>query len=189
MARTKKLSDDTVLDAALALVHQRGPDQLTFARLAEASGLSPATLVQRFKSKAELMQAALLRAWDKLDARTARLADEAANTPAGAIRMLVGLSGDYGGIEHYAEGLLVLREDFRDPVLRGRGAAWRAALCAALEMCFAKTPDAPKNLGLLMASHWQGALLWWAFEPTEPLSVHVEQSLQQFVAAVTRDRV
>ena len=186
MARTKKLSDDAVLDAALGLIHQRGPDQLTYASLAEASGLSPATLVQRFKGKAELMQAALLRAWDQLDARTARLADETPKTPAGAIRLLVGLSGDYGGIEHYAEGLLVLREDFRDPVLRARGSAWKTALCAALDTCFASAQDAPRGVGLLMASHWQGTLLWWAFEPAEPLKVHVEKGLRGFVAAVKR---
>lgn len=41
----------------------------------------------------------------------------------GAIALLVGRSGAYGGIESYANGLLVLREDFRDPVLRARGAA------------------------------------------------------------------
>ena len=51
--------------------------------------------------------------------------------------MLVALSGDYGGIEAYAEGLLVLREDLRDPVLRARGAAWKKALSKALDDCFA----------------------------------------------------
>ncbi len=90
--------------------------------------------------------------------------------------------------EDYAEGLLVLREDFRDPVLRARGAAWKAALAEALDACFAGKPSAPKGIGLLMASQWQGSLLWWAFEPQERLDVYVEKSLRLFVAAVAGDK-
>ena len=85
MARTKRLSDEVVLDAALELVHRRGPDALTFGSLSEASGLSPATLVQRFQDKSKLMQVALLRAWDGLDRKTAQLADELPKTPAGKV--------------------------------------------------------------------------------------------------------
>jgi len=184
MARTKRLSDETVLDAALELIHRRGPDALTFGSLSEASGLSPATLVQRFQDKPKLMQAALLRAWEGLDRKTAQLADELPKTPEGAVTLLVGLSGSYGGIEDYAEGLLVLREDFRDPVLRERGARWKAQLGKALDACFAGMSSAPNGIGLLMASQWQGSLLWWAFEPTQRLDVYVEKGLRAFVEAV-----
>jgi AcrR family transcriptional regulator len=184
MARTKRLSDEMVLDAALDLIHRRGPDALTFASLSEASGLSPATLVQRFHDKPKLMQAALLRAWDGLDDRTAQLANGLPKTPDGAVKLLVGLSGSYGGIEDYAEGLLVLREDFRDPVLRARGGRWKAALSDALDACFAEVPSAPKGIGLLMASQWQGSLLWWGFEPRERLDLYVERALSGFVGAL-----
>src|SRR4029453_19676788 len=118
------------------------------------------TLVQRFKSKAGLRQATLLHAWDALDAKTAKLADETPKTPQGAIKLLTALSGDYGEIETYAEGLLILREDLRDPVLRARGTAWRRALSQALDRCFVGVPLAPKGIGLLMATQWQGSLLW-----------------------------
>src|SRR5262245_16047496 len=117
MPRPKTLPDAEVLDAAHRLMHEHGPEALTFAGLAEACGLSAATLVQRFGSKAGLKQAVLLHAWDGLDAKTARLAASVPKTPAGAVELLVGLSKDYGGIEAYAEGLLVLREDLRDPAL------------------------------------------------------------------------
>src|SRR5690242_20787799 len=114
MPRPKTLSDLEVLKNAHRLIHQLGPDALTFASVAEACGLSAATLVQRFGSKADLIRSTLLYGWDRLDEKTARLAAEVPKKPRGAIRLLVGLSGDYGGIEAYAEGLLVLREDFRD---------------------------------------------------------------------------
>lgn len=185
MPRQKTLSDRDVLAIALRLMHDQGPKALTFAALSGASGLSGATLVQRFGTKASLRQAALLHAWDRLDEKTAALAAKAPRTPAGAIRLLVGLSRDYGGIETYVESLLVLREDLRDPVLRARGAAWRDVLSAVIDQCFAVIPHVPKGIGLMLAAQWQGSLLWWGFDPRGPVERHVERSLKRFVAAVT----
>jgi len=183
MPRRKTLSDEEVLVAASRLLHEHGPDALTFESLGRACGLSPATLVQRFGTKARLKQATLLHAWDGLDARTAALAASTPKTPEGAVALLVGLS-DYGGIETYAEGLLVLREDLRDPVLRARGAAWKAALSSALDARFAGVASAPQGVGLLMASQWQGSLLWWGFDPQGRVEDFVEAALRGFVSAV-----
>ncbi|UVK40409.1 TetR/AcrR family transcriptional regulator [Mesorhizobium sp. AR10] len=188
MPRPKTQSDENVLKAAHRLIHDHGPEALTFERLAQTCGLSGSTLVQRFKSKARLKQLTLLQAWDRLDEKTARLAAAVARTPTGAIELLVALSRDYGGIESYAEGLLVLREDLRDPVLRARGASWKMSLCSVLDACFAQTANRPPNIGLLMASHWQGSLLWWSFDPQVEVASYVEDSLNRFVAAITTAR-
>lgn len=184
MARPRKLSNDDVLVAALGIVHGQGPDHLTFATASEACGLSPATLVQRFGTRDGLLRAALLRAWDNLYARTAELARSAPPTPQGAIDLLVSLSGSYGGIEAYAEGLKVLREDFRDPELRARGAAWKRQLIEIIERCFVMVPIAPNGIGLLLISQWQGSLLWWAFEPERRVDEHVAEHLGRFVKSV-----
>jgi AcrR family transcriptional regulator len=188
MPRPKILSDEDVLALAHRLIHEAGPEALTFARLAEASALSASTLVQRFKSKAGLVQATLLYAWDRLDAKTAQLAATTPRSPGGAVDLLVALSRDYGGIEAYANGLLVLREDIRDPVLRARGRAWKRALSGALDACFAEVRGAPPGMGLLLASHWQGSLLWWSFEPCGRVERFVENSLMGFIAAVVPGR-
>lgn len=187
MPRPKIVPDAEVLAAAHTLIHAAGPEGVTFAKLAKICGLSGSTLVQRFKSKPALVQATLLQAWDALDTRTATLAAAVPRTPEGAVSLLVGLSRNYGGIEAYADGLLVLREDLRDPVLRARGAAWKRALSSALDACFAATPAAPRGIGLLMAAQWQGALLWWSFDPTGPVEGFVEESLRRFVGVVVRD--
>jgi AcrR family transcriptional regulator len=184
MPRPKTRSDRDVLETAHRLIHDHGPEALTFATLARASGLSASTLVQRFKSKAGLMQSTLQHAWDRLDEKTARLAAAVPKTAEGAIELLVALSGDYGGIESYAEGLLILREDLRDPALRSRGSAWKLKLCAALEDCFARVPGTPHGMGLLMAAQWQGSLLWWSFDPQENVERFVEKSLNRFVSVV-----
>jgi AcrR family transcriptional regulator len=184
MTRPKTLSDESVLQIAHRLIHEHGPEALTFARLAKACGLSPATLVQRFENMAGLKQSTLLYAWDRLDEKTAELAAMVPKTADGAIELLVGLSKDYGGIESYAEGLLILREDFRDPALRARGAAWKVTLSRALEDCFSEIPNTPPEIGLLMASQWQGSLLWWGFDPKEKVERFVEGSLKRFISAI-----
>lgn len=184
MPRSKTLPDRDVLKAAYTLMRRQGPEALTFSALAQACGLSPSTLVQRFKSKAELVRSTLAYAWDGLDERTATFAAKVPRTPDGAITLLTLLSRDYGGIEAYADDLLILREDLRDPALRARGAKWKAALSRVLEDCFAGLRRPPRGIGLLMASQWQGSLLWWSFDPKGRVEDYVEENLKSFVAAI-----
>lgn len=186
MPRPKTMPDEEVLAAAFALMRADGPDGLTFAALAARTGLSGATLVQRFENKAKLIQRALIQAWDGLDGQTAELMVSVPRTPEGAVALLVGLSGDYGGIDSYADDLRILREDLRDPLLRARGAKWRDVLSGVLDECLAGLPAASPGLGLLMASQWQGSLLWWSFDPQVPVTTFVEQSLTRFVEAFAR---
>lgn len=183
MPRRKTLTDESVLEAALDIIHTRGPEALTFESLASACGLSPATLVQRFRNKAGLKQSALLLAWTRLENKTAALAAATPKTPDGAVTLLRELSANYGGIEAYAEGLLVLREDLRDPVLRARGAAWKTQLGGALDACFLGVERAPDGIGPLLAGQWQGCLLWWGFDPQGRIEDYVEDSLRRFMRA------
>ena len=164
MARTKTVSDEAILDAAMALMVREGPEAVTFAAVGREVGLSAATLVQRHATKAEFLRAVLLRAWDQLDAQTARLDETTELSPEGAVRMLVAMFPMGEGESDYAEGLLILREDMRDPLLRERGAQWGEALAKALGRRLSGDPARQPLLGRLMASQWQGAQLWWAFE-------------------------
>ena len=164
MARPRTIPDEAVLDAALAVAGQRGPAGVTFASVSAASGLSPATLVQRFGTKEAMLRAALERAWDLLDAATAREDEQQPVTPEGAVHLVTALWPATDIDENYAEGLLLLYEDMRDPVLRHRGVAWRVALTSALGRRLSDDPAEQMRLGRMMASQWQGAQIWWAFE-------------------------
>ncbi|MBW0115739.1 TetR/AcrR family transcriptional regulator [Pseudonocardia abyssalis] len=181
MPRRKSQSDEQVLDAALALLREGGVEGLTFAALAARSGLSAATLVQRFGAKPELGRRALLQAWDQLDDLTAELAATVPRTAAGAVEFLVGLSRGHERPDYEGSGLLLLREDLRDPVLRERGVAWESALVEALDDCFSSTPDAPDQIGRVLASQWQGALIWWLFRRSVPLEEYLTDSITEIV--------
>jgi AcrR family transcriptional regulator len=184
MPRPRTLSDEQLLSMVLDVIQSEGPDAATFAAVAKASGLSGSTLVQRFATKAGMLRAALLHAWDRLDAETARLADTLPKTADGAIALLTGLSKDYGdNPASYAEGLLLLREDFRDPVLRARGGAWGAALTAAIAARFEGQGQA-QTIARLMLSQWQGSLLWWGFSSEGAVADYVQRELRLFLAAL-----
>lgn len=184
MPRPRTLSDRDLLDMVLAVISAGGPEAATFSAVARASGLSGSTLVQRFSTKAGMLRAALLHAWDRLDAETARLAATCPKTPEGAVALLVGLSRDYGDSPAaYAEGLLVLREDFRDPALRARGAAWAEALTAAVSERFSESAGR-EAIARLMLAQWQGSLTWWGFTAEGPVAAYVEAELRRFLGAM-----
>jgi AcrR family transcriptional regulator len=180
MPRPRTIDDASLLDAALALMQEHGPASLTFASMGKVSGLAPATLVQRFGSKEGLLEAALLRAWDELDARTAAGDAEAPITPEGAISLLVGLSS-YGDHDRYADSLLILREDFRNPQLRERGGRWGNNLALILGRRLTTDLDRQHALGRLMANQWQGALLWWGFSREGRVEDFVAAELEAFL--------
>ncbi|MEQ4210089.1 hypothetical protein ABN028_30020 [Actinopolymorpha sp. B17G11] len=178
MPRPKTLTDTQILDSALAVTRRTGVERLTFTAVASSCGLSAATLVQRFGTVVNLRRRTLHHAWDQLEARTVALGKEIENTPAGAVDLLVGLSARYDtDIEEFAEGLLLLREDLRDPELRQRGARWRQLLVEVLSACFTEAPDAAADAADLLLTHWQGAVLWWAFAPEQDLRAYLHDRL------------
>jgi AcrR family transcriptional regulator len=176
------MADREVLESALGVMRDNGPDGLTFASLAKACGLSGATLVQRFGSKPALLKAAMLHAWDMLDANTQAAIAAAPHSQEGVIHLLLALSHAYGDIETYADGLLMLREDLRDPELRDRGKAWQAVLAEAIA---ARLPGHSPDTASLILDQWQGSLLWWSFDPREKVEHYVERRLRAFLALVT----
>jgi AcrR family transcriptional regulator len=181
--RTKTIPDDVLLEAALGIVHRTGPVALSFAAVAAEVGLASSTIVQRFGSKANLLRASLLHAWDRLDADTAIAAASASLDPAGVVDMLVALSGQYEAND-YADQLMVLREDLRDHVLRARGEAWIATLCESIEQRLGDASDGAEGLGELVVAHWQGTLTVWSFTRPGPLPDVVRRSLETLLRRV-----
>ena len=184
MSRQRTVSNEVILEAVGALLQQGGPAALTFASAAAASGLSPATLVQRYGSREAMLRAALLQMWDQLDRHTAELDAQNELNPEGAIALLVRLSTGYSAEGDPGQGLSLLREDFRDPVLRARGAAWGAALAAALGRRLTDDLAAAAILGGLMASQWQGAVLWWGFSREGTLRGYLRREFRRWLAAM-----
>ncbi len=172
MGRPRTIDDDSLLDAALLIVRETGPDSLSFGALAGRVELAGSTLVQRFGTRSNLLQSALLLAWDRLDGDTARAIDRAGDGTKGVIQMLTSLSGQYRA-DDFADQLLILREDLRNPVLRARGQRWLAVLTAAIE----ERLSAP--IGQLVLTQWQGTLTMWAFQRRRSIATDVRRALEE----------
>ena len=180
MARHKTLSDDDLLDRLIPVVMTNGPDGLTFALAAVAVGLSQATLVQRFRSRGGMVQAILLRAWDHLDSAT-QVADQTApDGPDGALALLRALMPGERVEADMTDGLRLLREDVRNPVLRARGKAWGERLANALGRRLHPDPATGTALGWQMLQVWQGAVIWWAFSRQGDPTAYVTAALRDW---------
>ena len=184
MGRSKLLSDGTVLDRLLTQLERVGPGGLTFAQASQAAGLSAASLVQRFATRDAMVEAVLLHAWDRLDAATAAADADVPVTPAGAIDLLLQLSPSGSAACDVTDGLLLLREDFRNPRLRVRGAAWGASLAGALDRRLTAIPNNTERLGWQMASVWQGAIIWWAFRRDGEAGSTIRTALEDWCHSV-----
>jgi AcrR family transcriptional regulator len=180
MPRKRTIPDEDLLDAALGLVREVGPDAVSFGSLASRVGLAPSTLVQRFGSKAALLQAALLRAWAQLEAATDDAIAAAPDEPAGVVDLLVSLTGQYD-VHDFADQLRVLREDLRDPVLRERGQAWFGKLSQAVEARLVGARGQKGDLGRLVVATWQGTLTVWSFTRDAPVVDVVRDTLGELL--------
>lgn len=163
MARQRTLPDELIVEAALSLMTRLGPDALTLAEVGGLVGLSAATLLQRFGSKDALKRAALEHAWDQLGQATLRADEEQPETFEGALAIIAALSPSSDPSPVFDGGLLLLREDLRDPVLRARGIAWLEMLSLALGRRLTREPTLRRRLGRQMVNQWQGAQIWWGF--------------------------
>ncbi len=186
MVRRKTIPDERVLDALRDAMMACGPAGLTFARASAACGLAQATLVQRYGDRRTMVEAVLLRAWDRLDAATQAADAEEPLTPDGAVEMLLRLMPPRTAARDLTDGLLLLREDIANPVLRARGAAWGDRLAVALGRRIAAEGERAVALGWQMARLWQGALIWWAFTRDEPAETAVRRALTEWIETVKK---
>lgn len=183
MPRHKTISDEHLLDILLVTITDVGPDALTFALAAKACGLSPATLVQRYGDRSSLVQAVLLRSWDRLQNETELADREEPLTPEGAISLLMRLMPPGDAERNGGDGLLLLREDIRNPTLRARGVAWGETLALALGRRLSTDADRVQELGWEMATVWQGAHTWWAFRRNGTAEQSIGHTLRTWLAS------
>jgi uncharacterized protein GlcG (DUF336 family) len=90
MSRSRTIPDAEIFSAVRALLAAGGDRAVAFSAVARATGLAAPTLVQRYGSRDRMLQAALLAAWDDLDAATAKAEPEVPLTAKGALALGMG---------------------------------------------------------------------------------------------------
>lgn len=155
MARPRTIPDQQIFAAIRALLAQGGDKAVAFSSVARVTGLAAPTLVQRYGSREGMVKAALLSAWDALEARTDEAEAVAALNAKGAVALLKALNDDEGGPDDL--GLLAI--EFRDADLRARAEAWRARVESALASRLGGGSRGREIAAILFAA-WQGQALW-----------------------------
>lgn len=117
MAQKKIIDDQSVLEKALLVISEHGPDNFTLADVGKAVGLAPATLMQRFGSKQKLLMLAAKQANVKLKHDLDVLKRKKLAWDRELIHLLSAIPEGFGSRQDIANSLGVLKLDMIDPEL------------------------------------------------------------------------
>lgn len=182
MARRKTISDETVLEAALQVMVAKGPSDFTLADIARATGIAPATLVQRFGDKHGLVVAAFAQD-NRAFARALRELPPGRGAAA-VIAVFRLLSPGVEDVGLFADQLLWLRQDMRDPDLNRLARERFAMLRETIAERMPPLAIPPDEAARLAEAQWQGALNQWGIEPQGRLVDSVTQKLAAWFSLV-----
>jgi AcrR family transcriptional regulator len=187
--RRRETSDQAILAAAARVMQRRSPLELTLADVAREAGVVPATLIQRFGTKRDLLLATC-------QAGTADVAGQfkAARAKYGSpletlIELFVECSGFAATPESMANGLAYLQIDLTDPefhaVTLAQFSAVRDETKQLLDEALAARELKPCDTAVLarLVQHVQGgAMLDWAVYRQGALAAWIRRSLETLLA-------
>ncbi|MQM24752.1 TetR/AcrR family transcriptional regulator [Glycomyces albidus] len=188
MPRPRTVSDDDVLDGVLALAHRVGPAKLTLAAAAREVGLSPATLIQRYGTKHELLLAADRRGVERWVTPV-----EEAEHPSPLDRVVEGLVGAVDPDmtpEAMANSVAMLQLDLVEPDFHAATLSGARRLRAALERHLQAAADAGElregieiaALAKLVETAYHGSMIGWALHREGSLPAWMRQQIEAVLA-------
>lgn len=117
MPPRKLIDDDQVLEKALLVISELGPETFTLADIGKAVGLSPATLLQRFGSKHSLLIKAARHVPKRLNVDLEKLKKKTLSWDAELVAFLSEMPDGFGTRQDIANSLGLLKLDMIDPEL------------------------------------------------------------------------
>lgn len=189
MPRPRTVSDEAVLDGVLALAHRVGPAKLTLAAAAREVGLSPATLIQRYGTKHELLLAA-----DRRGVELWVTPVEEAEHPSPLDRVVEGLVGAVDPDmtpEGIANSVAMLQLDLVEPDFHAETLRGARRLRAALERHLQAASIAGElrdgtdvgALAKLVETTYHGAMIGWALHREGSLAAWMREQLEAVLRA------
>ena len=167
--RPRETSDEAILAATGRVMQRVGPAQITLADVAKEAGVVPATLIQRFRTKRELLLATCRSAPDMVPRQFAETQAKFPSPLAALIEIYADCSGFAPTPEAVANGLAYLQVDLTDREFHAITLAQFRALeeetrrlldaaVVARELCECDTGQLARLLQHLNG----GAMLGWA---------------------------
>ncbi len=184
MPRPRTMDDDDVLEAAGRAIGRMGAARLTLAHVAEESGLSPSTLVQRFGSKRGMLVAFAKRAASAAPGVFERAREAHASPLAALLGALAAMAEGIDSPETLGNHLSLLQLDLSDPEMGGHAAEHARATREGIAALLARAAEAgelvvgdPEADAWLVKAVYDGALIGWAVEGDGPVDVWLRREV------------
>lgn len=116
--RPRETSDQDILTAAARVMQRRGPSEITLVDVAKEAGVVPATLIQRFGTKRDLLLAAVKTGPASVPEQFAAGRAKHKSPLKALVELFVECSGFASTPESMANGLAYLQIDLTDPEFR-----------------------------------------------------------------------
>jgi len=191
MGRPRTSSDEEILAGTARAIARVGPARLTLADVGREVGLAPATLVQRFGSKRELLLALVRRS---ATAAADRFPDEATRAVAPLQGLIEAMAAMTSGLtaEALSHHLAFLQLDLTDAEFRQLAGTHARAVRDQIRLCLdaavirkqLRALDT-ERLARSVQVAYNGALITWALEPEGPAERRVREEISAVLSAAT----
>src|ERR1700693_2162991 len=186
--RPRQTSDAEILAAAARVMQRRSPVDLTLADVAKEAGVVPATLIQRFGTKRDLLLATCKAETADVAGNFAKARAKYGSPLKTLIRLLVECSSFAATPESTANGLAYLQIDLTDPefhaVTLGQFVTMRDQIKLLLDEAVSVGELKAGNtfdLARLIQQVYDGAMLDWAVYRKGPLAAWMRRSLEDLL--------
>jgi len=193
--RPRETSNEEILAATGRAMQRYGPAQLTLAHVAKEAGVLPATLIQRYGTKRELLLAACRTAPGSVPQQFAAAREKYKSPLKTLVELYVECSSFASTPESMVNGLAYLQNDLTDPEFRAITLAQFKALrmetkklldeaVAARELLRCDTAD----LARLIQQVNGGSMLDWAVFREGSLASWLRRDLEALIKPYRRSR-
>jgi len=194
MPPKKAIVDAQVLEKALFVISEKGPESFTLADISKAVGLAPATLMQRFGSKRALLIKAAKHVPAKLTLDLEKLKAKDLSWDAELMAFLGEVPEGFGTRQDIANSLGLLKLDMVDPELHPiarelmdgvRNRIKELMRKAKSEEQLASQAD-PDVLASELDALRHGLVIQWALSGDGPLKEWLHKGLKNYLERVKR---
>lgn len=184
MPRTKTVADEVVLDAALAVLGEKGAAEFTLSEIAGKVGLSRATLIQRFGDRD-----AILRRMAEHEVQATRAYLDSLPVEEGAVglwRFLDEIIGSMGEGHGFAVRVTIAALEARDPDLRALAGRRYGLVQEAIAARLPQRSDR-KEIARMLHAVIAGSTMQWVASEHAHLAKYVRRAVRQAVEQLFPD--
>ncbi|MBS3904404.1 MAG: TetR/AcrR family transcriptional regulator [Simkania sp.] len=194
MPPKKTIDDALVLEKALLVISELGPETFTLADIGKVVGLAPATLMQRFGSKQALLIKAAKHVPAKLSVDLEKLKARALTWDVELVELLSQMPEGFGTRQEIANSLGLLKLDMVDPELhliaRQLFEQLKERIKELLEQAKSQGKLTPKSdvdaLAWELDALRHGLVIQWALSGDGSLQQWLQKGLQNYLEGKKR---